>query len=184
MRRVIACGMAGFLLAAGMASAQEAGPYLGAQGGGVFPSDGESAGAYGATAGYSFGTGLRLELDGLRARTSFDSFGGVPVTGRADTTTIMLNGLYGFGPGELKPYLGAGVGAQDVSARVPGSEDHAWVPAYQLRGGVSYSFTQKIFGSLEYRWENGKAPNLRLSGIPAKLEIKRHGILVGLNYHL
>jgi opacity protein-like surface antigen len=96
----------------------------------------------------------------------------------------MLDGLYGFGPGQFKPYVGAGVGTQDVTARIPGSQDHDWVAAYQVRGGVGYGFSQRIFGSIEYRWEQGQKPKLSLAGVPAKLEIKRHGLLVGLNYKL
>ena len=102
------------------------------------------------------------------------------------TADMMLNSVYRLAPSDakLKPYVGAGFGAEELATRIPGSIDRDWVPAYQVRGGVSYGFSQKLFGSIEYRWQKGQMPKLSVSGIPAKLEIKKRGFVVGVNYKL
>jgi len=100
------------------------------------------------------------------------------------TTTVMLNGLYEFsGDGwHMKPYVGAGFGMIDVNERVLGANGTDWTTAYQVRGGVTMGLTQKLLGSFEYRWTMGSKPHFSLAGIPTKLEVDRHGFVLGFNY--
>ena len=51
-------------------------------------------------------------------------------------------------------------------------------------GGVSLGLTQKLLGSLEYRWTMGSKPHFSLGGIPTKLEVDRHGFVLGVNYKI
>jgi opacity protein-like surface antigen len=82
----------------------------------------------------------------------------------------------------MKPYVGAGFGMIDVNQHVLGASGNNWSTAYQVRGGVSLGLTQKLLGSLEYRWTMGSKPHFSLGGIPTKLEVDRHGFVLGVNY--
>jgi opacity protein-like surface antigen len=70
----------------------------------------------------------------------------------------------------------------DVDEQILGVTRGDWDAAYQLRGGVALGFTQKLVGSLEYRWTDGSKPSFSLAGIPTKLEVDRHSFVVGVNY--
>jgi opacity protein-like surface antigen len=70
----------------------------------------------------------------------------------------------------------------DVNEHILGVTRDVWATAYQLRGGVALGFTQKLVGSLEYRWTDGSKPSFSLAGIPTKLEVDRHSFVVGFNY--
>jgi opacity protein-like surface antigen len=206
VRRILLLAGAGIFLAPDFtgiapASADDSlpGPYLGVETGLASspaftlttPSGGSTVktgtgAAFGASAGYDFGNGVRTEVESLHAQTPVQSVGGVPASGALASTSVMLNGLYIFDNGawEMKPFVGAGIGALDVSQRLSGSTDHDWVAAYQVRGGVAYGFSQKLLGRLEYRWTQGEKPHFGIAGLPAKIDIKRDGFHVGLDYHL
>jgi opacity protein-like surface antigen len=96
----------------------------------------------------------------------------------------MLNGLYELTDGvwHMKPYVGAGFGMIDVNQSILGASGSDWTTAYQVRGGVTLGLSQKLLGSLEYRWTMGSKPHFQLAGIPTKLEVDRHGFTLGFNY--
>jgi opacity protein-like surface antigen len=96
----------------------------------------------------------------------------------------MLNGLYEINNGSwhLKPYIGGGLGFIDANPHVLGQTNSQWVTAYQLHGGVQLGFTEKLFGSLEYRWTAGSKPGFYVAGIPTKLNINQHGFTIGFDY--
>jgi opacity protein-like surface antigen len=195
MRSWVTAG-AGLAFLTGSALAQTSGTYVTAEGGVVRPStlDAQSAisqteslgigKSYGAAYGYDFGNGFRTEIESLTSNAASDRLSGLPVSGNLSTTRVMLNGLYEFSDGawRTKPYLGAGVGVVELNARMLGISNNDWIAAYQLRGGVALGFTQKLVGSFEYRWTNGSKPHFSLAGIPTKLEVDRHGFVVGVNY--
>jgi outer membrane protein OmpA-like peptidoglycan-associated protein len=68
------------------------------------------------SAGYGFGNGLRLELEGNYRQNDTDTInaggiGNLPRTsGTVRSYGVMFNGLYDFNLGGVMPYLGAGVG--------------------------------------------------------------------------
>jgi opacity protein-like surface antigen len=134
--------------------------------------------------GYEFENGFKTEIEGRNAHTDATRSGNLLSTGGLATNRLMLNGIYEFSDGSwrLKPYVGAGLGTIDVSEQLLGTGAYNRITAYQLRGGVTLGMTQKLLGSLEYRWTNGSKPYLSLAGIPAKFEVDRHGFLAGVNY--
>jgi opacity protein-like surface antigen len=151
------------------------------------PAQTETFGAgrsYGAAYGYNFGNGFRTELESFNSYAAAERHGNLPAGGSLSATTVMLNGFYEFSDGtwRMKPYVGAGFGMIDVNQHVLGASGNNWSTAYQVRGGVSLGLTQKLLGSLEYRWTMGSKPHFSLGGIPTKLEVDRHGFVLGVNY--
>jgi len=141
--------------------------------------------AFGTTYGYDLGNGFKTEIQGLTARAANDYLTNLPVGGSGiAATSVMLKGMYEFSDGgwRMSPYVGAGFGVVDVNARVLGAINSDWVSAYQVQGGINLGFTQKLIGSLEYRWTMGSKPHFSLAGLPTKLEVSRHGFMIGFNY--
>jgi opacity protein-like surface antigen len=108
----------------------------------------------------------------------------LPNSGGVASTSLMLNGLYEIDDGtwHLKPYVGGGFGFVDANSRVLGLTASDWQTAYQVHGGVQLGFTEKLIGSIEYRWTSGSKPGLYVAGIPTKVNIGQHGFTIGVDY--
>ena len=132
--------------------------------------------------GHDFGNGFEIEIERVTYDTAMPGGSGI-AAGGVRTTGSVLSGLYEFRNDGwlLKPYVGVGLGVSDPTVGLLGSDD---LPAFQLRGGVDYGITQKLFGKLEYRWSQGNKPSLGIEGVPADFQLRKGGFRVGLNYHL
>jgi opacity protein-like surface antigen len=110
--------------------------------------------------------------------------GNLPTGGNTAATSVMLNGLYEVtnGSWHLKPFVGGGFGYVDVNSKVLGQTQSDWQKAYQLHSGLQVGLSEKLLGSIEYRWIMGSAPGLLVAGIPAKLSIGHHGFSLGFDY--
>jgi len=201
MRSFLPAGVAmAFLSGTAFAQTQTAGTYFATEGGFTLPTTISlnqtgsvqpvqpqglgPARSYGGAYGYNFGNGFRTELESFASYGAADRHGISPAGGSLSATTLMLNGLYQFTDGgwRMKPYVGAGFGMIDTNQQILGVSGGDWRTAYQVRGGVSLGLTQKLLGSLEYRWTMGSKPHFSLGGIPTKLEVDRHGFVLGFNY--
>ena len=143
-----------------------------------------TARSYGTAYGFDFGNGFKTEIEGLSSDAASERLGGLAASGSLTSTRVTLEGMYEFSDGSwrVKPYVGAGFGMIDVNQHVLGITENDRAAAYQLHGGVTLGFTQKLVGSLEYRWTDGSRPSFSLAGIPTKLELDRHSFVLGINF--
>ncbi|HXJ02919.1 MAG TPA: outer membrane beta-barrel protein [Micropepsaceae bacterium] len=140
--------------------------------------------SHGAALGYDFGNGFKTQIESFSSNAASNRFAGLAAGGNLTTARVMLKGIYEFSDGawHVKPYIGAGFGMTDVNQHIAGLTYNDWTTAYQVRGGVTLGFTQKLVGSLEYRWTDGSKPTFAVAGVPTKLEVDRHGFTLGINY--
>ena len=183
------------VLMAAPASAQTAGPYLASKGNLYVPSDIAQAGSmqierfgpgrtFGTAYGYDFGNGFKTEIEGLTRAETTETHSNFPAGSSITTTSVLLNGLYEIRDGawQIKPFVGLGFGWTDFNSHILGANAGDWSSGYQFRGGVTLGFNQKLLGSLGYEWTMGSKPHFSLAGIPTKLEVDRHGFVLGINY--
>jgi opacity protein-like surface antigen len=135
--------------------------------------------AAGAGIGYDFGNGITAEIAALGSQPAADP-AYAPMRGGVASTMLMLRGTYTFvGNATFSPYIGGALGVADVNQRLLGLQNNDWVASYQLRGGVKYILSQKLFGIVEYLWTDGEKP---VSGVSPKVEFPSRGFLLGMNY--
>ena len=141
----------------------------------------EPQSSFGAAFGYNLGNGFKTEIQGLTARASAEHLANLPAAGGIMATSVMLNGMYEFRGGDwhISPYIGAGYGVVDANSRVLGATGNDWAGAYQMRGGISFGFTQRLIAKFEYQWTMGPSGG-RLS--LDNIEVSRHSFLIGMNY--
>ena len=140
--------------------------------------------AVGGTIGYSYAGGLRPELDLSYAQNDVETFTLAGVTdpnpdARVKAFRLFLNGWYDFKwSNTLKPYVGAGVGAQRTRLQLFDSTFTTTAFAYQLGAGINWWFTPKTTVSLDYRFVDSR-PDHKLSG-GSKLETQLQANQIGL----
>ena len=144
----------------------------------------EGPSSFGTSFGYNLGNGFKTEIQGVTTRAPNEHFANLPAGGDIAATSVMLKGMYEFSDGawRMSPYVGAGFGVANANARILGATNNEWTGTYQFQGGLNLGFTQKLMGSLEYHWTMGSKPHFSLAGIPTKLEVSRHGFVLGVNY--
>ena len=92
--------------------------------------------------------------------SSLKAFGiGVDASGDVSAASLMANVYYDFDTGsKWKPFIGAGAGYSNVSINNLSSsgfllaDDDTGVFAYQLKAGIGYAFTDKLDGTVGYRF--------------------------------
>ncbi len=167
------------------AAARDGSPYLGIEGGLLFPRDGDieidiegeddfdtdteidykRGRDLDIIGGYDFG-GFRIEGEVAFKRTRADE---IEIEGEDDldvreldnprvkVRTLMLNALGDFGAGGFGVYAGAGIGRARL--RIGGAGDGTW--AGQLIGGVRTAITPNIDAGLKYRFLRTRKFNFR-----------------------
>lgn len=201
MARTISClAGAALLLAASAANAQSTGGYyISGEGGASFlpylhlndTTTGQqhehfdNGYALGGAFGYDFGNGQRVELDSLYTHSALKSIDGVSAQGHLHATSLMANAQMDLvQDSPITPYIGAGLGAENIGGHVGDYEGHQWKPAYQaeagLRDDVSPEFS--LFG--EYRFSQAEAAKFSNGFDQAHQHYSDHALLAGLTYHL
>ena len=99
--------------------------------------------------------------------------------GKVKTLGVFLNAFYDINAGGgFEPYLGAGIGFQDVDVKfmpsgVPVADDSDSSLAWQAMAGASFAVSSSVelFGQFTYR-ENFDRANVELSLLPADLGVQ------------
>lgn len=159
--------------------------------------------------GYEFGGGLRAELalgfatsdvdeltiendGGIGNAFGVGSLNGLSVSGEGEVEgmTFMLNGYYAFDLGNLRPYLGVGVGGAYVSADISALgekivDDNDTVFAYQGIAGLEYAISDDVRIGLRYSYFATQDPSFSDSfGGSVDSEIQSHNIMGTLRFML
>ncbi|HEY3350558.1 MAG TPA: DUF3943 domain-containing protein [Thermoanaerobaculia bacterium] len=165
--------VAGAALAASPARAQDTGRWeVGAFAGGnfgtrIYLDEGTdirigSAPAFGLRGAYSLDRRFSLEITLSKASPRLVAV--APSTGASlapsapvDVNTYEINGLYGFGSGRARAYMGLGVGAMTIHPFVPGVETHPdtrLVVNVALGGKLYLSDRLALRADARYRWRS------------------------------
>jgi opacity protein-like surface antigen len=139
---------------------------------------------YGGAVGYDTGDGWRVELDSLFQNTEVNHFGGMSAPGHVWSTGLMANATYDLTQNtKFTPYVGAGLGFEDVGGRVNGMSGDQWKPAYQFEAGLRDDLSANLSAFTEYRFTQSEATRLAEPGAMANLNYSDHALMVGLTYH-
>ncbi|HTI85400.1 MAG TPA: OmpA family protein [Alphaproteobacteria bacterium] len=205
MRISLAAGIvaAGLLAAAGAASAQDSGPYLGLGLGASFLEDHSfngtgiaSKGEYDTgmggllTFGYRFDPNWRGEIEGGYRRNGISSNSPGTGDGSSQAFTGMLNVLYDIRTGtSFTPYLGVGggwvhykaAGMTPVAGQRLNDNDNLW--GLQGIAGVSYDLSPRTQLFLDYHYLRAQNPNVTTStGTSVNTKYRDHLVTVGFRF--
>ena len=141
--------------------------------------------AWGGAFGYNTGDGIRYELDSLYQNSSVKSLGGLPASGHISSTGLMANATYDLLPGGVfTPYVGAGLGFENVGGNVNGLTGRQWRPAYQAEAGLRAAVADNVSLFGEYRFTQSEAATLRDASAVAHQHFSDHAVLAGVSYNL
>ncbi len=141
--------------------------------------------AAGGAAGYDTGDGWRVELSSLYQHTDLSRLNGAAANGHLSSTSVMANATYDLLPdAQFTPYVGAGIGLQNVGGEVNGLRGRAWEPAYQAEAGLrtDVSDNASLFG--EYRFSQAESVTLSDATDTAHQHFADHALLAGVSFKL
>ena len=137
--------------------------------------------AYGGAVGYDNGNGMRLEIDTTHQMSQLDHVNHVATDGHLQSTSLMVNGQVDLTHHtQFTPYVGAGIGYQNIGVQAAGFQDADWKPSYQAEAGLRADVSQKVSLFGEYRFSQSEAAQMD----DAHQHFADHGLLAGLTYHL
>jgi opacity protein-like surface antigen len=137
--------------------------------------------AYGGAVGYDNGDGMRLEIDTTHQMSQLDRLNHASADGHLQSTSLMVNGQVDLTHHtQFTPYVGAGIGYQNIGVQAAGLQDSDWKPAYQAEAGLRADVSQKVSVFGEYHFSQSEAADID----SAHQHFADHGLLAGLTYHL
>ncbi|MEO8882261.1 MAG: outer membrane beta-barrel protein [Devosia sp.] len=117
--------------------------------------------------------GVSAELDYMHSSANYSALGT-----SLDSQSFMVDGIYNLdlNMGGLKPYLGAGLGAVNVTYK---SSDSGTGLGFQVKAGVSGPITGQLSWFGEYRYQQAIG-NLNIGSPAYPVEYASHSILGGI----
>jgi opacity protein-like surface antigen len=141
--------------------------------------------AFGGAVGYDTGNGWRYELTSIYQMAGLNQFGGAPAAGHLWSTGLMANATYDLTRDTLlTPYIGAGLGVQDVGGTINGYSGDKWRPAYQLEAGLRRDLTPQVSLFGEYRFSQSEAAKWAGPTDYGNQHFSDHLLTAGITYHL
>jgi opacity protein-like surface antigen len=141
--------------------------------------------AWGGALGYNTGDGIRYELDSLYQSSPVKSLAGSPASGHISSTGLMANATYDLlHDSVFTPYVGAGLGFENVGGNIDGFTGRQWRPAYQAEAGLRAAVADNVSLFGEYRFTQSESATLRNAGVEAHQHFSDHALLAGVSYNL
>jgi OOP family OmpA-OmpF porin len=150
--------------------------------------------AVGHQTSYGDYQGMRSEIElGWRHNRidSYDTAASTSASGEIDVYSAMANAYYDLkNESNFTPYIGAGIGAADISAinitatGTAGNQDSDDIVfAYQGIAGVGYALTKNWSVQAEYRYFGTSEASLSSSaGVDSNMNYSSNNALIGLKY--
>src|SRR5688572_22237462 len=152
----------------------------------------------GASLGYSFKSGLRLEGEMTQRQQGRSDDVRDPLglgQGPASELSLMLNGVYDFNTqSALTPFVGAGLGGVRIDERDPGlmgegfnfqTEESSWKLGVQGFAGLQYQFSPDLKLGIRYSHKvvkNNNSSSLDSGAEPSGEAIKNRALMLTLTY--
>jgi opacity protein-like surface antigen len=185
------------LAAAGSASASDQGFYISGDGGaswlpnlnlksntvGNQKESFKTGGSFGGSAGYDYGNGWRVQLDSQYTNQSVGRVSGAAATGHLSSTSLMADVQKDLIDGAtFTPYVGAGLGVQNIGGTIDTYSGRAWKPAYQAEAGLRTDISQNVAAFGEYRFSQSESQQMSNGVDTAHQHFSDHGLLAGITY--
>lgn len=141
--------------------------------------------AAGGALGYDMGNGWRVELASLYQHSDVDRLNGTPADGHLSSTSLMANATYDLMPNTfVTPYIGAGLGLQNVGGEVNALSGRAWEPAYQAEAGLRHEVSDRVSMFGEYRFSQSESVTMSDATDSEHQHFSDHALLAGLSFKL
>jgi opacity protein-like surface antigen len=139
----------------------------------------------GGALGYDTGDGIRIELNSLYQHADIDRLNGVLTNGHLSSTSLIANATYDLLPDAVfTPYVGAGLGFQNVGGAVGTLRGRDWKPAYQAEAGLRTDVSANVSMFGEYRFSQSESVTLADATDTTHQHFSDHGLLAGLSFKL
>jgi len=142
------------------------------------------------TTGYSFNNGLRPELSVTYRKNDYDTVStssGTTTNADGSRTSIAGMGSLWFDflgrDSTVRPYIGAGLGVNNVKLSGSGNSTSKTALGYQLGAGLSFFVTKKDALSLDYRYLASNDIKFNVGNSEVKTDYKAHTLMLGYRHH-
>ena len=140
---------------------------------------------FGGSAGYDYGNGWRVQFDSQYTHQNLSTLNGTAANGHLTSTSLVIGAQKGLiDNATFTPYVGAGLGLQNVGGDIDGYAGRAWKPAYQAEAGLRSDLSQTVSLYGEYRFSQSESASMDNGTDLAHQHFADHGLMAGLTYHL
>jgi len=135
-------------------------------------------------AGAAMGGGWSLEGEAVLLTNDIDTDAadaalGTPLDANVESYAVMANGVYNFGAGSFRPYVGAGVGFGSSKYRLAGESEDDIGLAWQLKAGVVIPGSQNMSWDIGYRYLSLPSFEISEAGASVDADGSAHIVSVG-----
>ena len=136
------------------------------------------------TAGLGIEGGWVLEGELLLMTSDIDTAAadaalGTPLEAHVESYAGMVNGVYNFSAGGVRPYVGAGVGFGSAKYRLAGASEDDMGVAWQAKAGVVIPSSETVSWDIGYRYVSFPSFDVRDGGDSIDADATAHIVSVG-----
>mgnify|MGYP001209320005 CR=1 FL=1 len=135
-------------------------------------------------AGASMGGGWMLEGEALLLSNDIETDAADAALGEAldahvESYALMVNGVYNFDAGSVRPYVGAGAGFGSSKYRLAGESEDDMGLAWQVKAGVVIPGSQNLSWDIGYRYLTLPRFDITQSPVSIEADTSAHILSVG-----